>query len=376
MSYALQTLWHEKPRYAAGVGAVAFSAVLIVLQVGLLLGLFKITSVPVDHSSADIWVGSEDVRSIDLGVQIATNTHMARLTEKQGIIGQPELYVSNYANLTRPDGGMERCFVLGSNLDKGSLGVPDVLSDEDRAALSQPNSIIVDESDLQRLNVKGAGDRVKISGVEVTIVGTVKGMKSLAAPWIMCSVTTARKLIGAFIQPDYTTYLLARAESPQRAKEIAAELRAEYKEMSAYTADDFSFSCRWYWLTRTKAGIAIGYAALLGLLVGAVITAQTLYSATMASAKEFATLLALGIPRRHMYGMVMAQSFWVGIFGVAVSIPVVYALAHLAGLGGAPVVLRWEVISGAAVITVITSLLSGLFALRSVRKLEPISLLR
>ena len=40
MSYALQTLWHDKARYAAGVGAVAFSALLIVLQVGLLLGLF------------------------------------------------------------------------------------------------------------------------------------------------------------------------------------------------------------------------------------------------------------------------------------------------------------------------------------------------
>jgi len=376
MSYALQTLWHEKTRYAAGVGAVAFSAVLIVLQVGLLLGLFKVTSVPVDHTTADVWIGSQDVRSIDLGVQIGTNTHVARLTEKRGLVGQPELYVSNYANLTRPDGGMERCFVLGSNLDTGSMGVPDVLSEELRVALSQPNSIVVDESDLARMNLQRAGDTAKISGFDVTLVGTVRGMKSLAAPWVICSITTARKLLATFIQPEYTTYLLARTESPQRAKELVAELRAEYPEMSSYTTDEFSFSCRWYWLTRTKAGIAIGYAALLGLLVGAVITAQTLYSATMASAKEFATLLALGIPRKHMYGQVMAQSFWVGIFGVITALPVVYCLAYIAGLGGAPVVLRWEVICGAAIITVFTSLLAGLFALRSVRKLEPISLLR
>jgi putative ABC transport system permease protein len=204
----------------------------------------------------------------------------------------------------------------------------------------------------------------------------VKGMKSLAAPWIMCSLTTARKILSTYLQPEQTTYLLARAESPQRAKEIVDELNAEYPDMQAHTADEFSFSCRWYWLTRTKAGIAIGYAALLGLLVGAVITAQTLYSATMASAREFATLLALGIPRRKIYGLVMEQSFWVGVAGMVVALPVVYLLSLGAAAGGAKVVLRPELLAGAAAITVFTALGSGLFALRSVRNIEPMSLLR
>jgi putative ABC transport system permease protein len=377
LSYALQTLWHDKARYAAGVGAVAFSALLIVLQVGLLLGLFETTSVPVDHTRADLWVGSQDVRSVDLGVQIPINQHMPRLTEKAGLTGQPEVYLAMYANLTREDGGMERCFVLGSSLDPDAAGAADVLTPELRSALTLPNSIVVDESELGRLHLSGPGDNsAKISGVDVTLVGTVRGMKSLAAPWVMCSETTARKLLSGFVQPDHCTYLLARCESPQRAKEIVRELRAEYPEMSVYTTDEFSFSCRWYWLTRTKAGIAIGYAALLGLLVGAVITAQTLYAATMAAAKEFATLLALGIPRRKIYGLVMAQSWWVGIFGVIASFPVVWLLAQAAAAGGAKVVLRWEVVTGAAFVTIGTALFSGLFALRSVRKIEPMSLLR
>ena len=37
-----------------------------------------------------------------------------------------------------------------------------------------------------------------------------------------------------------------------------------------------------HWLTKTKAGIALGYAAALGLLVGAVVTSQTLYAAMAA----------------------------------------------------------------------------------------------
>jgi putative ABC transport system permease protein len=50
VNYSLATLWHERPRFLPGIGAVAFSAVLIALQSGLLLGLFRITSIPVDKS--------------------------------------------------------------------------------------------------------------------------------------------------------------------------------------------------------------------------------------------------------------------------------------------------------------------------------------
>lgn len=376
MSYALQTLWHEKSRYAAGVGAVAFSAVLIVLQVGLLLGLFTMTSIPVDHTRAHIWVGSQDVKSVDLGIGIPTNVHIARLTSKPGLVGQPEIFLANFANMIRSDGGMERCYVLGGSLEPDAAGAVDVLTPELRAALTMPNSIVVDESDLKRVNLKQVGDTAKINGVQVTLVGTVRGLKSLAAPWVLCSVTTARNVLSNFVHADQTSYLLARAESPERAKQIVVELRAEYPEMSVYTAEEFSFSSRWYWLTRTKAGIAIGYAALLGLMVGAVITAQTLFSATMASAKEFATLLALGVPRRKIYGLVLAQSWWVGVFGVLVSLPVVWLLQQAAAAGGAQVIVRWEVVTGAAIVTISTALMSGLFALRSVRRIQPMDLLR
>jgi putative ABC transport system permease protein len=376
MSYALQTLWHEKTRYAAGVGAVAFSAVLIILQVGLLLGLFELTSIPVDHTNADIWLGAQDVKSVDLGKPILSNTHISRLTEKRGIVGQPEEFLANYGNFEKSDGGMERCFVLGSILEPDTAGAADVLTEELRSRLSEPDTIVIDESDLKRMGLEGVGDKGKLNGVDVTLVGTVRGLKSLAAPWVFCSMTTARKSLNAFVPPGYTTYLLAKCESPQRAKEIAQELRDEFPEMSVHTAEEFSFSCRWYWLTRTKAGLALGYAALLGLTVGAVITAQSLYSATMASAKEFATLLALGIPRRKIAGLVLAQSLWVGIFGVLAAIPAVGALALAADAAGTRILMKPVVVIGAGTVTLLTALLAGLFALRSVRRIEPMSLLR
>jgi putative ABC transport system permease protein len=375
MSYALQTLWHERARYASGVLAVTFSAVLIALQCGLMLGLFKITSIPIDNTTADIWVGSTAVPSVDLGKPIP----MSYISRVQGTPGvtSVEPYIANFANFTRASGGTELCFLLAGQIDPGCAGAAVPLSREQLDALTLPNSIIVDESDLKRLGLDNSEGKAKINGKDVKLVGTVKGLKSLAAPWVFCSLHTARHLLGFLLPPDHVTYLLARCESPARAKEVVAELKERHAgDMGAYTAEEFSTGSRLYWLFRTKAGIAIGYAALLGLVVGSVITAQTLYSATAANAKEFAILLALGIPRWRISLMVLAQSFWVGVVGILLSYPACLALKAAARQVGADVDLRWEVLAGTAVVTVGMALVSGLFALRSVRQIEPMTLLR
>src|SRR5215470_1563170 len=83
MSYALATLWYDRSRFLPGVLAVAFSALLIALQCGLLLGLFSITSLPIDTTRADIWVGHPEVLSVDLGRPIPVAW--------QYLLGQPEV---------------------------------------------------------------------------------------------------------------------------------------------------------------------------------------------------------------------------------------------------------------------------------------------
>lgn len=375
MSYALQTLWHEKSRYLAGVGAVAFSAVLMALQFGLMLGLFTITSIPVDTTDPrNIWVASTEVQSVE-NAQPIPLSHIGRIGSRPGT-RPPEPLVAMFGRFQKPESGSDLCFLLGSHLEDDAAGASSVLTAEHRAALTEPFSIVMDRSDLGRMQLKQIGDTAKINGREVRLVGVVEGLKSLAAPWVFCSTYTARELSSALLPPDHVTYLLVRCDTEQRARELAAELAHENPDLTVKAGGDFSTSTRVYWLLRTKAGVAIGYAALLGLAVGAVVTMQTLYAATIASAKEYATLFALGIPRGRVYRLVLAQAFWVGIFGVIVAYPVVQLLALGAEAAGTRVILRWEVLAGAAVITLGTAILAGLVALRSVRTIEPMSLLR
>jgi putative ABC transport system permease protein len=373
MSYSLSTLWYERQRYLPGVLAVGFSALLIALQCGLLLGLFSVTSMPIDRNKADLWMGAPGVLSVDLGRPIREG-YVARLAA-QPEVDRVEIYVQGFAYWSKPDGGSELSMVIGSRLGDDSLGAIDKLSKDLREKLSEPGAVVIDESDMARLGVKKIGDVAEVSGHRVRVVGLTTGVKSLAGPYVFCSINTGRDLLR--LLPDQVTFVLAKCKNPEDADKVARRLRDDPSHtVTAYPAREFSWRSQVHWLTKTKAGIALGYAAALGLLVGAVVTSQTLYAATAASLREYAVLRALGIPWWRMAAMVMSQAFWVGVIGVVLSLPAVFLLAQVADRLGVQVRLPWWLLSGGAVVTLVMALGAGLLALRSLRKVEPATLLR
>ncbi len=372
MSYALTTLWYERQRFLPAVLAVAFSALLIALQCGLLLGLFSITSIPIDESNADVWVGHPKVPSVDLGRPIpeAWQSYIACLPE----VERTEPFLEGFAYWDRPSGGMELCLVIGTRLGPDALGALRQLHEGLRTRLYEPGTVVVDAGEFERLGVTKVGDTAEINGRRVRVIGTVTGLRSLAGPYVFCSMDTARTILHP--PADQVTFLLARCKNPADAARVVEKLREYPDKLQPFTKDGFSLQSRMHWLTKTKAGIALGLAAALGLLVGAIVTSQTLYSATVASLKEYAVLRALGIPRWRMRWMVVSQAFWVGVTGVAVAVPAILGLAELGSEVGAKVLLPWWLWAGAIGITMAMAILSGVFALRSLRHVEPVTLLR
>jgi putative ABC transport system permease protein len=264
--------------------------------------------------------------------------------------------------------------VVGTRLEDASLGAMRELSPELRALLTEPDTVVIDESEMSRLGIGQVGDFGQVSDRRVRVVGIVRGFRAVAGAYVFCSLGTARTLVH--LRPNQVAYLLARCQDPADAPVVVERLRADYPELSIYTSDDFSLRSRLYWLLKTKAGIALGYAAALGLLVGAAVTSQTLYAATAASLREYAVLWALGIPRSRMALQVVQLSLLVGLFGVVLSLPLVFALARVADWVGVTVLLPGWLLIAMAGITLTMALVSGLLALRLLRTLEPAMLLR
>jgi putative ABC transport system permease protein len=371
VAYSLRTIWYERQRFLPAVLAVAFSAVLIAVQTGLTLGLLSMMSLPVDKSAADVWVGYPGVRSVDLGRVIPERWVVRAAACPE--VERAETCIVGFSLWTKtgPSGTIsEIVTVIGSRLDPYSLAAVEAVRTDPAmlARLAVPNAVVVDESELGRLGIGGAGETAEIMGNRVKVVGLVNGYKSLGGPYLFCSMDTARGLMR--YQRGEVTYLVAKCRDRADAGRVARRLD-EPGRMTALTADEFSAQSRIHWLTTTKAGVAMGFTALLGLLVGGVVTSQTLYAATAASQREFATLRAMGIPKWRLKFTVLAQSFWVGLFGVALAAPLTVLLAEMANNLGTNVRLHPVILLSAAGITMLMAVVSGLAALRSFQNVDP-----
>ena len=158
--------------------------------------------------------------------------------------------------------------------------------------LTEPGAVVVDEQELTRLGLKhGVGDTAEIMGHKVRVVGLVRGFKSIWGPYVFCSMQTARMVLPMYL-PDQAQYLLASCRDKTDAPVVVERCARKYPEMAVATRTEFSRQTRLYWLTQTRVGLALGLTSVLALIVGLVITSQTLYAATAASLREYAVLRA------------------------------------------------------------------------------------
>jgi putative ABC transport system permease protein len=124
------------------------------------------------------------------------------------------------------------------------------------------------------------------------------------------------------------------------------------------------------------AGVGTAFASLLVLVVGVVITNQTLAGAVMASAKEYASLRALGVSKWSLQVVVMEQAFWLGSVGLACTGVLTAGAALAADAAGIAMAFPVWMLVVVVVLVYAIALTSGLMALKSLLSADPASLLR
>ncbi len=314
LPYSLATVWRQPLRYLPAVFAVAFSAVLSTLQCGLLVGILNIAARPIHRSEANVWLASPGVRGLGFGRPIPQAWKARLLSQPE--VRRAEEYLCGFTQFQRPDGSTDQCSVVGMRLEAGSLGVLRDLTPEMRRRLTRPGTAVVYGSELPLLGLRDTpGEVGEVAGHRVEIVGILRGGEGAAlTPALYCSLRTARGLL-AQVSGRETTYLLAQCRFPEEAPQLTRRLQASYPDMDAMTSGQLAWRTQRHWLIKTRAGLVLGFAAALGLFVGAVVTSQTLYGATVAALREYAVLRALGIPRWRLRRLVLGQSVWVTLGG-------------------------------------------------------------
>jgi putative ABC transport system permease protein len=375
--YSLKMLLRDRNRFLPALLAVGLSAVLIAAQCGLVWGMVLTTSAPIDHAKAHIWVLPRDAPSLHQTFGFPRQWQ-ARL-DLQPEIDRSEVYLTGMGRWRLPGHGhTELCMLIGVRLESGSLGALDVLTPELRAALAEPGAVAVDAWEFHSLGLTGRPNEPgEIDGHAVRLAGKLHGFHGYSFIYVFCSQETFRRLVPlAGEHPDRITCLLAHCRDPKDVTRVAERLQRDYPDMAAYSSEQLSHKVRLYWLFRSRGGMVMIGTMVLALLVGLAVTTETLVAAVLAQSKEFAVLEALGMPRRRMVGLVVAQSFWLGLGGALVALPCTVGLARAALPLHTRIVLNAPILLITAALTLGMALLAGLLSLRPLRHIEPARLLR
>ena len=81
-------------------------------------------------------------------------------------------------------------------------------------------------------------------------------------------------------------------------------------------------------MKRTGIGISFGTSTLLGMLVGLVMVAQSLYAMSLDHIHDYATLKAIGAENHHIFSVVITQALAIASCGTLAGVTLVIKGAH------------------------------------------------
>lgn len=371
---ARKTLVYEWRRFLPSALAVAFSGLLLLVQAALVLGIFNSAAVYIKKSGGDLWVGYPGTQSIELGRPIPHDAEVRLLMDPDVARVEPFRWIDGDWRGPADRGGVS-VFISGIDTRPDAMMFADVLAPELRSRLDEPDSVIVDRSDLDKLGLD-VGSQAVINGKRVRIVGVGSGLRALGGVNILTSLATARRLEADNPSGD-VAYYVVKLRDPKLANEVRRRLQPEgARRYEVWTQRAFAHRAVTYWMFETGAGLGVIFLAGVVFLVGAVITSQTLMGAVAGSIREYATLHALGVGFHSLRAVVVKQSAWVGAFGLVVggiATSLIIALAHRRDV---PVQLDALTVAICAVAVMGIALVSGLMAVRALRHADPAMLLR
>ena len=138
------------------------------------------------------------------------------------------------------------------------------------------------------------------------------------------------------------------------------------------TTAEFRERSRTFWLFGTGAGAALFAGAILGVIVGTVIVAQTLYSSTKDHIEEFATLRAMGSSNRYIYTVIIYQALLNAVVGFCFAAVIGMAVVYFTRSGALPVVITPWLMGSIFLLTVVMCIASAFTAILKVVRIDPV----
>ena len=311
---AYRNLFHDRLSLIVTLTGIVFSVVLVAVQCGLYLGSERTIARVIDQTDGQIWIVPLGTKSFDDPSIMAGQEKYAALSVP-GVEGVENLLVG-FSKWRKPAGGTTTVLLVGSDWTDGGLAPWNII-DGSLNELTAPFTVSVDKSYFKDLGIEKRDDVAEINGTKVRVAAVNKRIRSFTTlPYVFTKRETALTLLGASARA--ASYTLVRVAPGADVERVRQELAERLPDAEVLLRGEFRKRSLNYWLFQTGAGAALIAGALLGLIVGVVIVAQTLYSSTKDHLNEFATLRALGASGGYIHQVILLQAMISGLIGYTI----------------------------------------------------------
>ena len=368
LTLAIKNLFHDRIRLAVTLVGILFSVVLVAVQLGLYFGARKMIVAMVENADAELWVMPFGTKSFEEGGVFLKQGDRHATLAVPGVAAAVPVLV-NFAEWRKPGGGSTTAIVVGTNPEDGALSPWNIISGT-IASIGEPDGIAVDRSYLTDLGVSSIGDVAQIERGRVRVTAITEGIRSFTmAPFVFTTLNRARSLWG--LPQDSFTYLLVKLTPGADAERVRTTLQSRLSDREVLTKAEFRDRSLKQWLFSTGAGVALIGGALLGLLVGTVIVAQTLYSSTKDHLSEFATLRALGSSAGYIHKVILTQAAFSAVLGYVLGMAIALLIASFSEATALPLEMSPWLAAGLFATTVAMCAVSAISAILKVTKIDP-----
>ena len=368
-SLAIRNLFHEKVRLVVTLTGIVFSVILTAVQLGIFQGFIAASTDIVGKSNADLWIVSRSVTHVEQGVEFS-ESNLYKVLEIEGVERAEKQIVSLGAQMKKSDGSDEGITLVGSDLDGGMGGAWNVV-EGDLEDLKKPDAIFVDRLyAADKLGINRVGQTVEINKRRARVAGFTSGIRIFTSqPAVFTSFKNAQSFLN--MAEDKTLYIVVKAEAGKNLDELKTAIGAKLKDVEILTLSELVYRQGLYWVIGTGAGITVLVAAALAIIVGVIIVAQTIYSATVDHLREYGTLKAMGATNFYLYRIIITQAVVSGLISFVIGIGISLIISRISLEGTLAIIVNWQLVLALFVLTILMCCGSSVVAIRKATTIDP-----
>ncbi len=210
----------------------------------------------------------------------------------------------------------------------------------------------------------------EIGGHRARVVGFTRGIRAFTtSPYVFTSFKNAQSFNN--MREDQTYFVLVKLAPGANPEQVRQGILQQVTDVQVLASRQFSRMTQVYWMFTTGAGVAVLLAAILGLVVGFVVVAQTIYATTVDHLREFGTLKAMGAPNSYVYKVIIKQAALSALMGYVLGMIVSFFVVHASQRGGAAILLPAPMAVGMFFLTLVMCIGAATVSINKVTRLDP-----